>query len=85
MGSRYPSHQTKKKRRIDNERQTNVKRNRFRRSTDDSLYYLEAVWHYHMVMVVGAVSAMDINDIMGDFNNHRITYGRMEKWTRLSF
>ena len=78
MGSRYPSHQTKKKRRINNERQTNVKRNRFHRSADDSLYHLEAVRHYRVVMVVGAVSAVDINDIMGDCSGHRITCGRME-------
>ena len=78
MGSRYPSHQTKKKRRINNERQTNVKRNRLYRSTDDSLYYLEAVRHYRVVMVVGAVSAVDINDIVGDFSGHPITCRRVE-------
>lgn len=31
-----------------------------------------------MVMVVGAVSAVDISDIMGDLSGHRITCGRME-------
>ena len=31
-----------------------------------------------MVMVVGAVSAMDIDDIMGDFSDHRVTCGRAE-------
>ena len=85
MGSRYPSHQTKKKRRTNNEQQTNVKRNRLYRCADDSLYHPEAVLHYCMVMVVGTVSTMDISDIMGDFSGHRITCRRMEKWTRLSF
>ena len=70
---------------MNNEQQTSIEWNRFYRSADDSLYYPEAVWHYHMVMVVGAVSAVDIGDIMGDFSDHRITCGRMEKWTRLSF
>ena len=37
-----------------------------------------------MVMVVGAVSAVDISDIMGDFSDHRITCGRMKKWTQLN-
>ena len=78
MGSRYPSHQTKKKWRINNEQQTSIRWNRFHRSTDDSLYHLEAVRRYCMVMVVGAVSAMDISDIMGDFSGHRITCGSME-------
>ena len=78
MGSRYPNCQIKKKRRINNEQQTSIGRNRFHRSADDSFYYLEAVRHYHMVMVVGAVSAMDINDIMGDFSGHRITCRRVE-------
>ena len=77
MGSRYPSHQTKKKWRINNERQTNVKRNRLYRSADDSLYHPEAVRHYHVVVVVGAVSAVDISDIMGDLSGHRITCGRV--------
>ena len=85
MGSRYPSHQTKKKRRTSNEQQTSVGRNRFHRSADDSLYHPEAVRRYRMVMVVGTVSTVDIGDIMGDFSDHRITYGRMEKWTRLNF
>lgn len=31
-----------------------------------------------MVMVVGAVSAVDISDIVGDFSGHRITCGRVE-------
>ena len=70
---------------MNNEQQTSIRWNRFRRSTDDSLYYPEAVWHYHMVMVVGAVPTVGIDDIMGDFSDHRITCGRMEKWTRLSF
>ena len=85
MGSQYPSHQTKKKRRINNERQTNVKRNRLYRSADYSLYHPEAMRRYHVVMVVGAVSAVDIGDIMGDFSGHRITCRRMERWTRLNF
>ena len=38
-----------------------------------------------MVMVVGAISAVDIGDIMGDFSDHRITCGGTEKWTRLNF
>lgn len=71
-------------RRINNERQTSIRRNRFYWSADDSLYHLEAVRHYHMVMVVGVVSAVDIGDIMGDFSGHRITCGRMERWTQLS-
>ena len=37
-----------------------------------------------MVIVVGTVSTVDIGDIMGDFSDHRITCGRMEKWTRLN-
>ena len=78
MGSRYPSHQTKKKRRIDNERHTNVKRNRLYRCADDSLYHPEAVRRYHVVVVVGVVSTMDISDIMGDFSGHRITCRRVE-------
>lgn len=69
---------------MNNEQQTSVGRNRFYWSADDSLYHPEAVWRYRMVMVVGIVSAMDINDIMGDLSGHRITYGRMEKWTRLN-
>ena len=77
MGSRYPSHQTKKKRRINNEQQASIGRNRFYWSTDDSLYHPEVVWHYHMVMVVGAVSAVDISDIVGDFSGHRITCRRI--------
>ena len=68
---------------MNNEQQTSVGRNRFHRSADDSLYHPEAVWHYRMVMVVGAVSAVDIGDIMGDFRGYRITCGRMEKWTLL--
>ena len=36
-----------------------------------------------MVMVVGAVSAVDIGDIMGDFSDHRITCGRAEMTTEL--
>lgn len=31
-----------------------------------------------MVMVVGAVPTVGIDDIMGDFSDHRITCGRME-------
>lgn len=31
-----------------------------------------------MVMVVGTVPTVDIDDIMGDFSDHRITYGRAE-------
>ena len=69
---------------MNNEQQASIGRNRFHGSADDSLYHLEAVWHYCMVMVVGTVSAVDIGDIMGDFSDHRITYGRMEKWTRLN-
>ena len=69
---------------MNNEQQTSIRWNRFRRSTDDSLYYPEAVWHYHMVMVVGAVPTVGIDDIMGDFSDHRITCGRMERWTRLN-
>ena len=72
-------------RRTSNEQQTSIEWNRFYRSADDSLYRLEVVRHYRVVMVVGIVSAMDINDIAGDFSDHRITCGRMEKWTRLSF
>lgn len=30
-----------------------------------------------MIMVVGAVSAVDIGDIMGDFSDHRITCRRV--------
>ena len=78
MGSRYPSHQTKKKRRTNNEQQTSVRWNRFHRSADDSLYHPEAVRHYCMVMVVGTVSTMDISDIMDDFSGHRITCRRVE-------
>ena len=78
MGSRYLSHQTKKKWRINNEQQTSVGRNRFHRSADDSLYHPEAVRRYRMVVVVGAVSTMDISDIVGDFSGHRITCRRME-------
>ena len=63
---------------MNNEQQTSIGRNRFYRSTDDSLHHTEAVRHYHVVMVVGAVSAMDINDIMGDCSGYRITCGRME-------
>ena len=69
---------------MNNEQQTSVGRNRFHRSADDSLYHPEAVRHYRVVMVVGTVSAVDINDIMGDLSGHRITCGRMEKWTRLN-
>ena len=69
---------------MNNERQTNVKRNRLYRSADDSLYRLEVVRHYRVVMVVGTVSAVDISDIMGDLSGHHITCGRMEKWTRLN-
>ena len=78
MGSRCPSHQTKKKRRINNEQQTSIGRNRFHRSVNNSLYYLEAVRHYRVVMVVGVVSAVDISDIVGDFSGHRITCRRVE-------
>lgn len=63
---------------MNNEQQASIRRNRFYWSADDSLYHPEAVWHYCMVMVVGAVSAMDISDIMGDLSGHRITCGRME-------
>ena len=63
---------------MNNEQQTSVGRNRFYWSADDSLYHLEAVRHYRMVMVVGAVSAVDINDIMGSFSDHRITCRRAE-------
>ena len=38
-----------------------------------------------MVMVVGAVSAVDIGDIMGDFSDHRITCGRMKKMDAVEF
>lgn len=69
---------------MSNERQTNVKWNRLYRSADDSLYHPETVRHYRVVMVVGTVSAVDIGDIMGDLSGHRITYGRMEKWTQLN-
>ena len=69
---------------MNNEQQTSVGRNQLYRSADDSLYYPEAVRHYHMVMVVGAVPTVDIGDIMGDFRGHRITCGRMKKWTRLN-
>ena len=72
-------------RRMNNEQQASIGRNRFYWSTDNSLYYPETVWHYRMVMVVGVVSTVDIDDIMGDFSDHRITCGRMEKWTRLNF
>ena len=77
MGSRYLSHQTKKKWRINNEQQASIGRNRLYRSTDDSLYHPEAVWHYRVVMVVGTVSTMDISDIVGDFSGHRITCRRI--------
>ena len=73
------------RRRIKNEQQASIGRNQLYRSADDSLYYPEAVRHYYMVMVVGTVSTVDIDDIMGDFSDHRITCGRMEKWTRLNF
>ena len=63
---------------MNNEQQASIGRNRFRRSADDSLYRPETVWHYCMVMVVGAVSAVDINDIMGDFSGRCITCRRME-------
>ena len=78
MGSRYPSHQTKKKWRINNEQQASIGRNRFHRSADDSFHHPEAVRHYCMVVVVGAVSAVDISDIVGDFSGHRITCRRVE-------
>lgn len=63
---------------MNNEQQPSIRRNRFHRCADDSLYHPETVRHYHMVMVVGVVSAVDINDIMGDLSGHRITCGRME-------
>ena len=72
------------RRRINNEQQTSIRWNRFYRSADDSLYHPEAVWAYRMVMVVGAVSAVDISDIMGDLSGHRITCRRVEKWTQLN-
>ena len=61
---------------MNNEQQTSVGRNRFHRSADDSFYHPEAVRRYHMVMVVGVVSAVDIGDIMGDFCSYCITCGR---------
>lgn len=69
---------------MSNEQQTSIEWNRFYRSADDSLYHPEAMRHYRMVMVVGAVPTVDINDIMGDFNHYRITCGRTKKWTRLN-
>lgn len=69
---------------MSNEQQTSIEWNRFCRSADDSLYRLEVVRHYRVVMVVGVISAVDIDDIMGDFSDHRITCGRMEKWTPLN-
>lgn len=69
---------------MNNEQQTSSRWNQLYRSADDSLYHPEAVRHYRVVMVVGTVSAVDIGDIMGDFSDHRITCGRMEKWTRLN-
>ena len=63
---------------MNNEQQTSIGRNRFHRSVNNSLYYLEAVRHYRVVMVVGAVSTMDISDIMDDFSGHRITCRRVE-------
>ena len=63
---------------MNNEQQASIGRNRFHRSADDSLYHPEAVRHYRVVMVVGTVSAVDINDIMGDLSGHRITCGRAE-------
>lgn len=53
-------------------------RNQFRRSVNNSLYRSKTVRRYRMVMVVGAVSAVDISDIMGNLSGHRITCGRME-------
>ena len=78
MGSRYPSHQTKKKRRTNNEQQASIRWNRFYRSADNSFYYPETVRHYHVVMDMGAVSAVDISDIVGDFSGHRITCRRVK-------
>ena len=63
---------------MNNEQQTSIRWNRFHRSADDSLYHPEAVRRYRMVMVVGTVSTVDINDIMGDLSGHRITCRRME-------
>lgn len=63
---------------MSNEQQTSIEWNRFYWSADDSLYHLEAVRHYRMVMVVGVVSAVDINDIVGDCSGHRITCRRTE-------
>lgn len=61
---------------MSNEQQTSIEWNRFYRSTNDSLYRLEVVRHYRVVLVVGTVSAMDINDIVGNFCGHCITCGR---------
>ena len=72
-------------RKTNNEQSTSIGWDRFHRSADNSLHHPEAVRHYHMVMVVGVVSTMDISDIVGDFSGHCITCRRKERWTRLNF